>query len=137
MARVMFSKNIGWGFKPLCTCYTFNIKIQKWRNPHAKSNPKKGTLSVVGKTEDGSLIVSGVFELMSSVLGLPLEYILEILKSNNMLVSWTHFYQDSLKHCWKYKTTRERISTAVGDVYGPKYRDEVLKRLDYFKGTVP
>jgi len=69
---------------------------------------------------------------MSSILGIPLEYILEILKKNNMMVSWTHFYDASVKHKWKYKTTRERVSTSVGDIYGPEYRDEVIKRLDWY-----
>ena len=69
---------------------------------------------------------------MSSVLGLPLEYILEILKEKNMLVSWTHFYDSSVKYLWKYSTTRDRVSTGVFEVYGTEYRDEVIKRLDFY-----
>jgi hypothetical protein len=89
-------------------------------------------LSVVGKTEDGKLVVSGIFELMSSILGVPLEFLMEEMKKYNMMVSWTHFYDSSVKHQWKYKTTRERVSSAVFEVYGPEYRDEVIKRLDKY-----
>lgn len=80
--------------------------------------------------------MSGVFDLMSSILGLPLEYILEILESKNMLVSWTHFYEDSVRRGWKYNTTRKRVSSAVGDVYGLKYRDEVLEKLNFYKDKI-
>lgn len=73
---------------------------------------------------------------MSSVLGVPLEFLLEMLKERNILVSWTHFYNSSVEHLWSYKTTRERVSTAVFEVYGPEYRDEVMKRLDYYHRSV-
>ena len=69
---------------------------------------------------------------MSSILGVPLEFLLEELKKYNMVVSWTHFYDSSVQHLWKYKTTRERVSSAVFEVYGPEYRDEVIKRLDKY-----
>ena len=90
----------------------------------------------MGKTEDERLVVSGIFELMSSILGVPLEFLLEMLKKKDMLVSWTDFYDSSVKHQWKYSTTRERVSTSVFEVYGPEYRDEVIKRLDsYHRGV--
>jgi len=69
---------------------------------------------------------------MSSVLGLPLEYILEMLKEKNMIISWTHFYDSSVKHRWSYKTLRDRVSTGVFEVYGSEYRDEVIRRLDFY-----
>lgn len=67
---------------------------------------------------------------MSSILGLPLEYLLEILKENDMIVDWKEFYESSVKHCWKYKSLRERIYFSVCEIYGQEYRDEVIKRLD-------
>jgi hypothetical protein len=74
---------------------------------------------------------------MSSILGIPLEYLLEILNRNNMIVSWIDFYNSSVKYGWKYKTTKERISTSVGDIYGQEYRDEVLKKLDWYMDRCP
>jgi hypothetical protein len=92
-------------------------------------------LSVIGKTEDGKMVVSGIFELMSSILGVPLEFLMEELKKNNMIVSWTHFYDSSVKHSWKYSTTRERVSSSVFEVYGPEYRDKVIKKLNFYHCT--
>lgn len=89
-------------------------------------------MSVVGKTEDGKIVVSGIFELMSSILGVPLEFLMEELKKNNMIVSWTHFYDSSVKYHWKYYTTRERISSSVFEVYGSEYRDKVIKKIDFY-----
>jgi len=66
---------------------------------------------------------------MSSILGLPLDTLLEMLKENNMVVDWIEFYESSKKHGWKDKTTLNRISTYVVDVYGPEYRDIIINRL--------
>jgi hypothetical protein len=55
-----------------------------------------------------------------------------MLKEKNMLISWIHFYDSSVKHLWKYNTTRDRVSTGVFEVYGPEYRDEVIRKLDMY-----
>ena len=87
---------------------------------------------VTGKNVDDQLIIGNIFENMSSRLGVPLEFMLEILKKNNMVVDWVKFYEDSKKMGWSYKTTRFRVDSSVGDIYGSVYRDEVLKRLDWY-----
>jgi hypothetical protein len=68
---------------------------------------------------------------MSSVLGLPLDIILCTLKQNNMVVDWVEFFESSKKCGWPEKTTLNRISTEVCEVFGPEYRDEVIKRLKF------
>ncbi len=100
---------------------------------YAKSNKIKKTLTVVGKTEDGKLVVSGVFEIMSSTTGLPLEIILEILNKHNMIISWIDFYNSSIKHKWKWRTTKNRIETSVNEIFGKEYTKEILKRLEFYK----
>ena len=92
-------------------------------------------LVVVGKTSDDKLVVQGMFDLMSSVLGLPLEYMLDILNKNNMVVDWVDFYKCSVKHCWSYKTLRNKIDVALFEIYGKEYRDSVLMRLDFIVDT--
>ena len=87
-------------------------------------------LSVTGTTEDGKLVVGNVFENVSSRLGLPLEFVLDILIRNNMVVDWIRFYEDSVRSGWSYKTLRLRVDSSLGDIYGSDYRDQVLKRLD-------
>jgi hypothetical protein len=88
-------------------------------------------LSVTGQTEDGKTVVGNVFENYSSRLGLPLEYIVDMLTKNDMVVDWVRFYEDSIKSGWKYSTLRTRVDVALVDTFGPEYRDEVLKRLDW------
>lgn len=73
---------------------------------------------------------------MSSRLGVPLEFLLEILQKQNMVVDWIQFYEDSVKHGWSYKTTRLRIDSSVGDIYGSEYREEVLKKLDWYHDNI-
>jgi len=88
-------------------------------------------LSVTGQTEDGKLVVGNVFENVSSRLGLPLEFVLDVLDKHGMVVDWVRFYDDSVKSGWSYKTLRLRVDSSVGDVYGTRYRDIVLERLDW------
>ena len=78
-------------------------------------------------------MVKGVFPLFSSLTGLPLQDILEILKQNNMVVDWVDFYEQSIKEGWKPDRTIIKIRDSVGDVFGSKYGEEVKKRLIIFK----
>jgi len=87
---------------------------------------------MVDKTVDGKTVVQGLFPIMSSILGLPLEILLEILKKNNMVIDWIDFYNGSVQNGWKYKTLRVRVSSGVLEIYGREYRDEILKRLDLY-----
>lgn len=48
-----------------------------------------------------------------------------------MVIDWNEFYESSVRHCWKYKTLREKVDVAVFEIYGKEYRDEVVKRLDF------
>ncbi len=80
--------------------------------------------------------MSGVFEIVTSVLGLPLEIVLEELKKRDIIVSWTHFYDSSVKNGWKWKTLKERVSYSTQEIYGREYRDIVMKRLEAYKEIV-
>ena len=103
--------------------------------PHAKS--KKPGLTIVGETTDGKKVVQGLFPLMSSVLGTPLDLLLSILKQQDMVVDWVEFYESSKKHGWTDKTVLLRISTEVSEVYGPKYRDVVISKLKEYIELTP
>jgi hypothetical protein len=82
-------------------------------------------------TEDGRLVVGNVFENVSSRLGIPLDFVLDILDRHGMVIDWIRYYEDSLKSGWSYKTLRLRLDTTLGDVYGSEHRDQVLERLDW------
>ena len=91
----------------------------------------KRYINITGKTTDNKIVVSGVFKMMSSTTGLPLEMLLYLLDKNNMCVDWLGFYKEAIKEKGKEKTILNRISTAVGDIYGNEYKDKILKRLDF------
>jgi hypothetical protein len=64
-----------------------------------------------------------------SSIGIPLEYVVEILSKKNMIVDWLDFYENSVKEGWKPERTFERIRISITDVFGPEFGDESLRRL--------
>ena len=108
------------------------LLIFKKVNKYAKSKKGKITLTVVGKTDDGKLVVQGVFKITTSILGLPLEYVLLILKENNMIVDWIDFYKESVQNKWKSKTLITKIEASIIEIYDKKYCNEVMKRLLFY-----
>lgn len=85
-------------------------------------------------TDQGQPIVfHDAFRLIGTH-GVPLElmlmYFAEQLPERNIVSNWERFVVDAKKDGWKPRTIRARCLAAVGDVYGPKYRDEWLKRFD-------
>jgi hypothetical protein len=93
------------------------------------SKKKKIELNIAGKTNDGKIVVSGVFPIYSSI-GLPLQDILEILHQSNMVPDWQDFYDQAIEEGWKSDRTILKIQEAVGDIFGPAYGSEVEKRLN-------
>jgi len=69
---------------------------------------------------------------MSSILGLPLDILLEELHEHDMVVDWVEFYESSKKHGWNDKTILNRISVGVLEIHGSKYRDIVIDRLKVY-----
>lgn len=102
---------------------------------NAKSKRKKSTLTIVGKTVDGKFVVQGLFPLMSSILGLPLDILLEDLKNNNMVVDWIEFYESSKKHGWKDKTILNRISEGATKIYGENISEQIIRKLKFYLKT--
>lgn len=80
-------------------------------------------------------MVKGVFSLFSSLTGLPLQDILEVLKQENMVVDWIDFYDQSVKESWKPERTLVKIRDSVGDVFGPETGKEIIKRLKFYLKT--
>lgn len=78
------------------------------------------TLSVVGKTEDGKSVVSGVFEF-SDTYGLPPADLFNLLKQNNMVPCWVSYVQSATECGWKSKTIHAKLREAVVDSYGSSF----------------
>ena len=84
-----------------------------------------------GQTEDYKAVMGDIFRLVGTH-GLPLEIILMKFQEWNYVVDWVEYIKDAMKDGAKLRTIKGRILSAVADVYGPKYRDEVEKRIDIF-----
>ena len=82
-------------------------------------------------TTDGRTVLRGIFEVTSSI-GLPLVTILMMMKEKDQVVDWIDYYQSALDHGMQSSRVLSRIDSDIVDVYGPEYRDEVMKRLRIF-----
>ena len=85
-------------------------------------------LKVTGKTEDGKLVIGGVFKL-NDTYGLPLEITLDKLNEKNMLPDWIEFWQSAMKAGWTQERTWIMLTSSIGDVLGPEFRKEWEKRM--------
>jgi hypothetical protein len=68
---------------------------------------------------------------VTSSIGLPLSVVLDLCKSHDFVVDWCDYYRSGIDHGMSSDRLLTRIDTEVSDVYGPEYRDEVMKRLKY------
>jgi len=92
---------------------------------------KKYNVRITGKTNTGALVIGGVFKLVET-RGIPIDSVVDSLKSNNMLVDWIDFYESSVTHNWNIKSTFNKIRTALIDVYDKDHADNVIERLHYY-----
>ena len=84
---------------------------------------------VVGKTEDGKIVYSGVFKFYETH-GLPLDIILEGLRDKSGIPCWVLFHRESLKAGMKHARILSKLDEAISDVYGSEFRDHVIKTLE-------
>jgi hypothetical protein len=89
----------------------------------------KKILYHAGITEDGLWVLGGCFQLVDSI-GFPLECLLEWCRHNHHVVHWVEFLDATLEANWKWKSTRTKIHMAVSEVYGRKYAQEFMSRVD-------
>ena len=60
---------------------------------------------------------------------MPLEILLDILTKRGMVIDWKDFYKTSLSYGCNPSTVIHKIESAIGDYFGSKYREEVIKRI--------
>ena len=92
---------------------------------------KKQKYGVIGKTPDGKMVFGGA-HFFTSTYGYPLVELLYDLKDNNMVVLWTEYYSDCVRSGMKSERVVNRIQSAVREVYGSEYCDEVMDRLKFY-----
>jgi len=73
--------------------------------------------------------VSGWFPLVNSE-GIPLDVLLGQFQRRGLVPDWIDFVESCLRCDWNVGSLRTKIETAVGDVYGPEHRGEVMRRFD-------
>lgn len=82
-----------------------------------------------GKTEDGRLVLGGVFSLYETH-GIPLDIILGGIQEQGALVDWGDFYEAALASGMKHNSIVSKLADAISDTYGQATSDVVLARLN-------
>jgi hypothetical protein len=55
--------------------------------------------------------------------GIPLDIVLDKLRDAGMMPDWVEFYEVAVSRGWKPSGVITKLSEAVGDVYGPVFRE--------------
>ena len=84
---------------------------------------------IVGKTQDGRDVVSGVFRFYESV-GLPLDIILDTIRENNTIPDWTAFYKEAKAAGMKHDRIISKLEESIMDVYGVEFQKIVCQTLE-------
>ena len=82
-------------------------------------------IQIVGKTTEDQLVLSGLYKYFETT-GLPLDIILDQVKTKNMVPSWKHLYNEMIQAGMDHDRAISRISLAIFDVYGREYRNNVI-----------
>lgn len=91
-------------------------------------------LTQVGVAEDGTKIMTGVFEF-NDTHGLPLMIVLDRLRQCNMMPDWIAFYHAAMNAGWKERTVYAKLEEAICDIYGKEFLDGWRKlMLQYTEG---
>jgi len=89
----------------------------------------KVLLRFIGRTTDGRTVVAGAYRYCETT-GLPLSDLLETLRDRKAVVSWLDYCGEALVAGMEYERILSRIGEALVDVFGPSYRDIVMKKLE-------
>lgn len=89
---------------------------------------RRGLLSVVGKTEDEKVVVAGVYRTYETE-GLPLDVILDSLRSRGAVPDWEAFVREAEDAGMGRDRILSMLDPAISDSYGPEFRDRVMSRL--------
>lgn len=89
-----------------------------------------GQLRIVGRTVDGKRVMGGFFPVVSSE-GYPLMLILMDMERKGFVPDWLGFWNDAMKAGWNPRSTVTRITTEVGDAFGPKAKEQVSETTEF------
>ncbi len=86
-------------------------------------------LEIAGKTEDGRLVVKGIYRLYETS-GIPLDFIFDYVQTNNMVVSWLDFHQEAQGNGMKHKRILSKLEEPVAGNWGEEYWEVVKSKLE-------
>ncbi len=89
---------------------------------------------VAGKTEDGRLVVKGIYRLYETS-GIPLDFLFDYIHSNNMVVSWLDFHQEAQGNGMKHKRIISKLEEPVVGNWGAEYWEVVKHNLIAYFGN--
>ena len=87
-------------------------------------------ITIVGKTECGKYCVSGLFHLQTSI-GLPLDIIVEELKSHDLVPAWDRYVWEALDGGWFGDTIYKTLIQQDLDI--PYIKMTMLQVLQQYK----
>jgi len=76
-------------------------------------------------------VIGGVFSLLETH-GIPLDVLVEVIDRQGALIDWVDFYEASQQSNWKTRTALMKIESAVSEVLGEDYCNEVMLRLQNY-----
>lgn len=85
-------------------------------------------IEVVGKTSDGTLVVSGVYKFYETN-GMPLDVLFETLRNRGMIPDWGAFVLEAVEARMKPERAISMLDSAIVDSFGAVVRDVVMVRL--------
>lgn len=88
----------------------------------------KTKLKVVGRTEEGKVVVAGVFAHYSTT-GLPLDVMFDCFHRKQIVPDWLTFYVEAVQAGMKRARILSMLDAAIADSYGAEFRNVVIERL--------
>ena len=85
-------------------------------------------LTKIAETTDGKAVVSGVYKTFETH-GLPLDVLIGSIRDKNAIPCWVSFHQEAVAAGMKHERILSKLDEALSDVYGPAFRDHIIKTL--------
>jgi len=86
-------------------------------------------LELAGKTEDGKVVVKGIYRLYETS-GIPLDFIFDYVFSSGLIVSWFDFHLEAQGNGMKHKRILSKLEEPVSNIWGEEYWAVVKKNLE-------